>query len=118
MIKNNSEVISSCSERTTNPTKKIRDNIIEGKGGHAGIVIALWGLCDFGLQYGDNEPMKILGDVSKRKQNVNPTDLVYIIHLPSVDDAGTTDNALSDSGTADTHAESETDGNNNISMVL
>lgn len=112
------EVISSCSERTTNPTKKIRDNIIEGKGGHAGIVIALWGLCDFGLQYGDNEPMKILGDVSKRKQNVNPTDLVYIIHLPSVDDAGTTDNALSDSGTADTHAESETDGNNNISMVL
>lgn len=112
------EVISSCSERTTNPTKKIRDNIIEGKGGHAGIVIALWGLCDFGLQYGDNEPMKILGDVSKRKQNVNPTDLVYIIHLPSVDDAGTTDNALSDSGTADTHAESETDSNNNISMVL
>lgn len=112
------EVISSNSKRTTDPTEKIRDNIIKGIGGHAEIVKALWGLCDFGLQYGDAEPMKILGDVSKRKQNVNPTDLVYIIHLPSIDDAGTTDNALSDSGTADTHAEGETDGNNNISMVL
>lgn len=96
------EVISSDSERITSPTEIISQNITNDKGGHAEIVKALWGLCDFGLQYGDKDPVQILGNVSRRSHDTQPTDLVYIIHLPSVGKATATDKATANGNNGNT----------------
>lgn len=105
------EVISHNSKRTSDPTPEIRRNILSGIGGHARIAEALWGLCDFGLQYSTSEPAQVLGKVSKRTRDLQATDLVYIIHLPSIRTAGLTDSALAAAEVSDS-------GSDDLSMIL
>lgn len=84
-------IVSYMKDRSPGSPQRIKENIEANIGGHSGIADALWGLCNFGIQYGAGEPVNILGSVTRADGILEETALSYIIQLPSIKEKSSID---------------------------